>query len=67
MWTNGYTHYGIGYFLDAASYPEGGYEIDCSNVAPGAEEILVDHVVRLVRALKAGRTGRGPIAELVGK
>jgi hypothetical protein len=60
VWTSGYTHHGIGYFLDAASYPEGGYEIDISNIAPAAENILVATVIRQVRALAAGRTGLGP-------
>ena len=67
VWTNGYTHYGAGYFLDAASFPEGGYEIENGFVGPGAEDILVGNVVRFVRALKAGRTGQGPIAEPAGK
>jgi neutral ceramidase len=60
VWTSGYTHHGIGYFLDAASYPEGGYEIDSSSVAPAAENILVATVIRQVRTLMAGRTGVGP-------
>jgi hypothetical protein len=60
VWTCGYTHHGIGYFLDAASYAEGGYEIDCSDVGPGAEDVLVATVIREVRALKSGRTGQGP-------
>jgi hypothetical protein len=60
VWTCGYTHHGIGYFLDAASYSEGGYEIDCSDVGPGADDVLVATVIRQVRALKAGRTGQGP-------
>jgi hypothetical protein len=60
VWTNGYCHYGIGYFLDAASYPEAGEEIEHSDVAPAGEDILVYTVIRQVRALKAGRTGRGP-------
>ncbi len=64
VWTCGYTHHGIGYFLDAASYAEKGYEIDCSDVAPAAEDVLVATVIRQVRALKAGRTGHGPAPEL---
>jgi hypothetical protein len=60
VWTCGYTHHGIGYFVDAASYSEKGYEIECSDVAPEAEDILVATVIRQVRALKAGRTGVGP-------
>ena len=39
---------------------EGGYEIECSDVGPGAEDVLVATVIRQVRALKAGRTGQGP-------
>jgi hypothetical protein len=61
VWPNGYTHWGIGYILDAASYPEGGYEIENSNVSPAAEDILVGNAVRYVRALEAGQTGQGPI------
>jgi hypothetical protein len=67
VWTSGYTHYGIGYFLDAASYAEGGYEIECSDVAPEAEDVLVATVIRQVRALKSGRTGAGPAPELPQK
>jgi hypothetical protein len=61
VWTNGYTHWGIGYILDAASYPEGGYEIDNSSVSPATEAILVGTAIRYVRTLETGRTGPAPI------
>jgi len=61
VWTNGYTHCGIGYILDAASYAEGGYEIGQSYVTSAAEDILVGSAIRYVRALEAGQTGQGPI------
>lgn len=67
VWTNGYTHWGIGYILDAASYPEGGYEIENSDVGPATEAILADNAAGYVRALEAGRTGQGPIAGPAGK
>jgi len=61
VWTNGYTHWGGGYVPDAASYPEGGYEIKTSSVSPAAEEIVVGNAIRYVRALQRGEAGRGPI------
>ena len=63
VWTNGYTHWGGGYIMDAASYPEGGYEIKVSSVSPATEDIVVGNAVRYVRALEAGQTGVGPIPE----
>jgi hypothetical protein len=67
VWTNGYSHWGGGYILDAASYPEGGYEIDNSSVSPATEGILVGTAARYVRTLAEGRTGQGPIPEKAGK
>jgi hypothetical protein len=61
VWTNGYTHWGGGYIPDAASYPEGGYEVQVSSVSPATEEIVVGNAIRYVRALQARKTGLGPI------
>jgi hypothetical protein len=61
IWTNGYTHWGGGYLPDAASYPEGGYEIDMTRFAPQAEDILVGTAVRLIRQLQAGPVHTMPI------
>jgi hypothetical protein len=66
VWTNGYTHWGGGYIPDAASYPEGGYEVKGSAVSPAAEDILVGTAIRYIHALQAGRTGQGPIPEPPG-
>ena len=63
VWTNGYTHWGGGYIPDAASYPEGGYEIKATVLSPGTEEIVVGNAIRYVRALQAGKTGLGAIPE----
>jgi len=63
VWTNGYTHWGGGYIPDAASYPEGGYEVNASTVSPATEGILVGNAVRYIRALQAGKTGQGAIPE----
>jgi hypothetical protein len=51
VWTNGYTHWGGGYLLDAASYAEGGYEIDSSGIGPWGEDIVVNGARRCVEAL----------------
>jgi len=61
VWTNGYTHWGGGYIPDAASYPEGGYEVKVSSVSPATEDIVVSNAVRYVQALQAGKTGLGAI------
>ena len=63
VWTNGYTHWGGGYIPDAASYPEGGYEVNVSVVSPQTEGIVVGNAVRYIRKLQSGYTGVGPIAE----
>jgi hypothetical protein len=63
VWTNGYSHWGGGYIPDAASYPEGGYEVKISTVSPATEDIVVGNAVRYIRALQAGKTGQGPIPE----
>lgn len=52
VWTNGYTHWGGGYFPDAASYPEGGYEVNSTKFGPGAEDILVATALRQVEHLQ---------------
>ena len=53
VWTSGYTHWGGGYLPDAASYPEGGYEVASSAFGPGAEAVVVATARRLVEALEA--------------
>ena len=63
MWANGYTHWGGGYLIDAASYPEGGYEINASAHGPATEDIVVSTAVRYVNALGSGKTGMGPVVE----
>ena len=35
MWVNGYTHWGGGYLMDAASYPEGGMRSGRAPTGPG--------------------------------
>ena len=52
VWTNGYTHWGGGYFPDAASYPEGGYEVNSTKFGPGAEDILVATIRRQIESLQ---------------
>lgn len=56
VWTNGYTHWGGGYFPDAASYPQGGYEVNSTKFGPGAEDVLV----RTVRS-QLERLGADPV------
>ncbi|MGD8239173.1 MAG: hypothetical protein PVH68_11510, partial [Armatimonadota bacterium] len=63
VWTNGYTHWGGGYIPDAASYPEGGYEIKISSVSPATEDIVVGNALRYIRALHQGKSGRGAIPQ----
>jgi len=67
VWTNGYTHWGGGYIPDAASYPEGGYEIKVTCVSPATEDIVVGNAIRYIKALRAGKTGHGPIPRPPGK
>ena len=52
VWTGGYTHWGGGYFPDAASYPEGGYEVRNTKFAPSAEDILVGTAREQVQRLQ---------------
>jgi hypothetical protein len=63
VWTNGYTHWGGGYVPDAAAYAEGGYEVRSSCLAPASESIVVGNAIRYIGALRAGKTGVGPIPE----
>ncbi len=62
VWTNGYTHWGGGYFPDAASYPEGGYEITTSKFAPESEDILVNAAKGFVEHLQASPIQTEPMA-----
>lgn len=61
VWTNGYTHWGGGYVPDAASYPEGGYEINSTAFAPQAEEMIVRTAVRLIKQLQTEPVHAKPI------
>jgi len=63
VWTNGYTHWGGGYIPDAASYPEGGYEVNVSRVSPATEDILVGNAVRYVKELQRSPIHADPIVE----
>ncbi len=61
VWTNGYTHWGGGYVPDAASYLEGGYEINTTAFAPQAEDIVVGTAIRLIEQLQSGPVHTEPI------
>lgn len=61
VWTNGYTHWGGGYFPDAASYPEEGYEIRNTKFAPEAEDVLVDAARRLIEHLRTTPVQSEPV------
>lgn len=67
LWVNGYTHWGFGYILERSAYPEGGYEIKSTSFSPEAGEIVVRNAARYIKALRAGRTGVGPIRGAVRK
>jgi hypothetical protein len=62
VWTNGYTHWGGGYFPEAATYPQGGYEVRNTAYAPQAEDILVANAIRHIRQLQAAPVHPQPIA-----
>ncbi len=61
VWTCGYTHWGGGYIVDAAQFPEGGYEVNSSACAPETEEILVGNAVRFITELQQTPVHEGPI------
>jgi len=61
VWTDGYTHWGGGYFPDAASYPEGGYEVSTCKFAPESENILVSAAERLIRQLQTDPIHTEPV------
>ena len=61
VWTNGYTHWGGGYIVDAAQFPEGGYEVNVSACAPETEDIVVGNAVRFIRELETNPVHEGPI------
>jgi len=63
VWTNGYTHWGGGYIQDAASYPEGGYEVNVSRVSPATEDIVVGNAIRYITELQTNPVHADPIAE----
>ena len=67
VWTNGYTHWGGGYIPDAASYPEGGYEVKQSCVSAVTEDIVVGNAKRYIEALRGGKSGHGSIPRVGGK
>ncbi|MBI3945284.1 MAG: hypothetical protein HY321_05150 [Armatimonadetes bacterium] len=64
VWTDGYTHWGGGYIPEAATYPEGGYEVDNTAFAPQTEDILVGNAHRYVKELQANPIHTAPIARL---
>lgn len=61
VWPCGYTHWGGGYIIDAAQYPEGGYEVTSSACAPETEGILVGNAVRFITELQETPVHKGPI------
>jgi hypothetical protein len=61
VWTCGYTHWGGGYIVDAAQFPEGGYEVNSSVCAPETEEILVGNAVLFIEKLRDTPVHEGPI------
>jgi len=61
VWPCGYTHWGGGYIIDAAQYPEGGYEVTSSACAPETEEVLVGNAVRFITELQQTPVHGGPI------
>ena len=61
VWPNGYTHWGGGYIVDAAQFPEGGYEVRQTVCAPETEDIVVGNAVRFIRELQANPVHDGPI------
>ena len=63
MWTSGYTHWGGGYIVDAAQFPEGGYEVRSSVCAPGTEDILVGNAHRFIAQLRTNPVHEGPIPQ----
>lgn len=64
VWTCGYTHWGGGYIVDAAQFPEGGYEVNSSVCAPETEEILVGNAVRFIEKLQEAPVHEGPVPEV---
>ena len=50
-WVCGYTNRRVGYIPAAASFPEGGYEVDCARHAAEAEHLLVAKATELVEEL----------------
>lgn len=60
-WTCGYTHWGGGYIVDAAQFPEGGYEVNASVCAPETENIIVGNAVRFITELQTQPVHEGPI------
>ncbi len=61
VWTCGYTHWGGGYIVDRAQFPEGGYEVNSSVCAPETEDILVGNAIEFVRELRESPVHDGPI------
>jgi len=61
VWPSGYTHWGGGYIVDAAQFPEGGYEVNVSVCAPQTEDILVANAVRFIRELQTDPVHDSPI------
>ena len=54
---SGYSNGWQGYLPTRADYPFGGYEVDTSPYAPGADEELVRSLADLLREMKAAEKG----------
>jgi hypothetical protein len=64
VWANGYTHWGGGYFAEAAAFPEGGYEVDNSAFGPQAEDIMVGNAIRYIKELQRAPIHTEPIPRI---
>jgi len=47
----GYCNQRVSYIPAASSYPEGGYEVNCTRVAPTGEDMIVAKAVEMTRSL----------------
>ena len=61
IWTNGYTHWGGGYYADTAAFEVGGYEVDNTAFFAEAEDILVANVHRYLEHLQDTPVNPEPI------
>ncbi|MBI3947525.1 MAG: hypothetical protein HY321_16500 [Armatimonadetes bacterium] len=65
VWTCGYSHYGSGYFPEAATFPEAGYEVQNAVFGPGAEEVMVGNALRYIKELQTQPIHRAPVPRSV--